>query len=98
MILESMSMVTRPVKPNAVVWYNPGRYSMAHFRISCGGSEERDTLMVSRSSFERGSCRGLVRLGDKDIADVFVSKKFTCLDDGILRVSAWFTCSRMVLR
>lgn len=40
-ILESMSIATRPVKPNAVVWYNPGRYSMAHFRMSCADNEER---------------------------------------------------------
>jgi hypothetical protein len=42
------SSVTQPVTPNAVVWYRPGRLSMAHSRICCGSASRSEALTASR--------------------------------------------------
>jgi hypothetical protein len=57
-ILDNISIATRPVRPKAVVWYKPGRFSKPHCRIFSGESGLRYALTSSRFSIELGGSGG----------------------------------------
>jgi len=62
-IFDNISIVTRPVRPKAVVWYKAGMCSVAHRKISAGVRSFRCSLIASRSSLDSGNFNGTLSAG-----------------------------------